>query len=184
MRRLLLTLVLAVAGLTAFAPPAHAGTLVPTVPPTISGTAEYAATLTADPGQWAPAATTYTYQWLRDGQPIAQAHRSDVPARPRRPRSHARGDGGRADGVGDTGVATSAPTAPVQRATLKAKGGQVIKGVARFTHTLDAHPGRYSETPSKVTFQWLRGKQPISRRHGQELRHPGRRRRASGCGCS
>ena len=43
------------------------------MPPTISGTPEYAATLTADPGQWSPAASAYAFQWLRDGQPIAQA---------------------------------------------------------------------------------------------------------------
>ena len=162
MRRLLLTFVLAVAGLAALAPPAHAGTLVPVVPPTILGTPEYAATLTANPGQWAPAATTYAYQWLRDGQPVPRATAATY-----EPGLDDLGHTlavtvGAADGIGDTGIATSAPTAPVQRATLKAKGGQVIKGVTRFTHTLDAHPGRYSETPSKVSFQWLRGKQPVA----------------------
>jgi hypothetical protein len=162
MRRLLLALALAVTGLAVLAAPAHAGTLTPVQPPTVSGTPEYAATLTAGPGQWAPAATTYAYQWLRDGQPIAQATRATYEA--------GLDDLGHAlavtvtadDGVGDTGAATSAPTAPVRRATLKAKGGQVIKGVARFTHTLDAHPGRYAATPSKVSYQWLRGKQPVA----------------------
>ena len=73
MRRLLLSLVLAVVAPIVLAAPAHAGTLVPTVPPTVTGTPEYAATLTANPGQWAPAAVTYAFQWLRDGQPIARA---------------------------------------------------------------------------------------------------------------
>ncbi len=78
MRRLLLTLVLAVAGSDRLAPPARAGTLVPV------GAADHLRhggvrrTLTADPGQWAPAATTYAYQWLRDGQPIGQATARDV----------------------------------------------------------------------------------------------------------
>ena len=132
------------------------------VPPTISGTPEYAATLTADPGQWAPAATAYAFQWLRDGQPIAQATASTY-----QPGLDDLGHTlavtvGAADGIGNTGIATSAPTAAVQRATLKAKGGQAIKGVARFTRTLDAHPGRYTATPSKVSYQWLRGKQPVA----------------------
>ena len=166
MRRLLLALVLAVvlalAGTLLVAAPARAGTLTPVVPPTISGTPEYAATLTADPGQWTPPATAYAYQWLRDGQPIAQAtgatyepglddlgHALSVTV-------------GAANGTGDSGIATSAPTAPVQRATLRAKGGQAVKGLARFPHTLDAHPGRYSAKPSKVRYQWLRDTQPVA----------------------
>jgi hypothetical protein len=162
MRRLLLALALALTGSAVLAAPAHAGTLVPVLPPTVAGTPEYAATLTAGTGQWAPAATTYAFQWLRDGQPIAQAIAATY--------QPGLDDLGHAlavtvsadDGIGDTGSATSAPTAPVQRATLTAKGGQAIKGVARFTHTLDAHPGRYVATPSKVTYQWLRGKQPVA----------------------
>jgi len=161
MRRFLLALVLALAGVAALAAPARAGTLATVVPPTITGPAEFGATLTADPGQWTPAATTYAFQWLRDGQPIAKAvGQTYVPVED---------DLGHAlaavvtatDGAGNSGTATSAPTGPVQRATLKAKGGQVVKGVPRFTHTLDARPGRYSATPSKVTYQWLHGRQPI-----------------------
>ena len=162
MRRLLLALVLALAGTTLLATPARADTLTPVVAPSISGTPEYAATLTANPGQWPPAATAYAYQWLRDGQPVPQA--TAAAYRP------GLDDLGHAltvtvtasDGLGGTGAATSAPTMPVQRAVLKAKGGQVVKGVARFTHTLDAHPGRYVATPSKVTYQWLRGRQPVA----------------------
>ncbi|HET6940077.1 MAG TPA: DUF3152 domain-containing protein, partial [Nocardioides sp.] len=161
MRRLLLALVLAVLGTVLAAAPSYAGTLTPVVAPSISGTPEYDASLTASPGQWAPAASAYTYQWLRDGQPIAKATAATY-----RPGLD---DLGRAlsvtvtvdDGVGDTGAATSAPTAPVQKATLEAKGGQTIKGVARFTHTLEAHPGRYSAQPSKVSYQWLRGDRPV-----------------------
>ena len=150
MRRLLLALVLALAR-----DPARrcAPAAVPVSQPTCAADhhrhAEYAATLTADPGQWTPAATTYAYQWLRDGQPIARRPGRPTPG-PRRPRAHAGGGGHRERRLGDSGSATSAPTGPVQRATLKAKGGQKIDGVARFTHTLDAHPGRYTASPPKV----------------------------------
>jgi len=162
MRRLPIALVLALVGTFLMATPSYAGTLTAVVAPTISGTPEYAATLTASPGQWTPAATAYTYQWLRDGQPIAKATAADY-----RPGLD---DLGHAlsltvtadDGIGDSGTATSAPTTPVQKATLKAKGGQVIKGVARFTRTLSVHPGRYSAEPSKVAYQWLLGRQPVS----------------------
>ncbi len=161
MRRLLLALVLALTATVLVAAPSYAGTLTPVVAPSISGTPEYAATLTASPGQWTPAATTYSYQWLRGGQPIAKATAAtyqpgldDVG----QPLSVTVSAG---DGVGDTGAATSAPTSPVQKATLKAKGGQVVRGVARYTHSLDVHPGRYSAEPSRVSYQWLRGKQPV-----------------------
>ena len=70
-----LVALLAAAGPVLLAPPASAAPLS-TVPPSITGTAEYAATLTAQPGAWTPAPTAYSYRWLRDGQPIAKAPRS------------------------------------------------------------------------------------------------------------
>jgi len=160
MRRLLLALVLAVTGIAALAPPAQA-VLAPVVPPTITGIAEYDAVLTAQPGQWAPAATGYAYQWLRDAQPIAQATQQTY-----RTTEEDLGHGlsvqvTATDGTGDSGTAVSAPVGPVQKGTLKAKGGQKIAGVTRFTHTLNAHPGRYSAKPAKVTYQWRRSGQDI-----------------------
>src|SRR4051812_3286869 len=167
MRRLLLALVLALTGVIAFATPAQA-VLAPVVPPTITGTAEYDAVLTAQPGQWAPAATGYAYQWLRDGQPIARAGLQTYRI--------TEDDLGHAlsvqvtatDGTGDSGTAVSAPVGPVQQATLKAKGGQRIAGVTRFTHTLDAHPGRYSSKPAKITYQWRRSGQDIDGATGKQ----------------
>ena len=160
MRRLLLALALAVVATLVAAPPASA-TLAPVVAPTITGAAEYDAVLTAQPGQWTPAASAYAYQWLRDGQPVAQATQQTYRT--------TEDDLGRSlsvqvtasDGLGDSGSAVSAPVGPVERATLRAKGGQRIAGVARYTHILDAHPGRYTATPSKVRYQWLRGKHPV-----------------------
>ncbi len=46
---------------------------VATKPPTISGTAVVGRALTASPGTWSPAGVSIAYQWLRDGQPIANA---------------------------------------------------------------------------------------------------------------
>jgi len=167
MRRLLLAVVVALAGTTLLAAPAQAA-LVVVVPPTVSGTPEYAATLTANPGQWTPAASTYAYQWLRDGQPIARATAQTY--------EPGLDDLGHAlavtvtasDGTGDTGTATSAATAPVQKATLAAKRGQKIAGEARWTHTLVARPGKYTAKPSKVTYQWLHGKTPIGGATGRK----------------
>ncbi|MGW7523303.1 Ig-like domain repeat protein [Streptomyces sp. NPDC054783] len=47
-----------------------------TVHPSISGTARVGKRLTARPGSWTPAATTYTYVWKRDGHAIRGATHS------------------------------------------------------------------------------------------------------------
>ena len=41
--------------------------------PTITGKARVGKTLTANPGTWVPGRVTFTYQWLRNGAPIAGA---------------------------------------------------------------------------------------------------------------
>src|SRR5689334_2823920 len=71
-RRFVLVLsVLALGAVAAFAAFAGrgsaAGTAVPsnTTPPTISGSAQVGATLTADKGIWDGTPTSYAYQWLR-----------------------------------------------------------------------------------------------------------------------
>lgn len=52
--------------------PVRPGTLTASEP-TINGTAEVGNTLTAIPGRWGPGSVTLTYQWLRDGVPVAGA---------------------------------------------------------------------------------------------------------------
>jgi hypothetical protein len=105
---------------------------------------------------------TYAYQWLRDGQPVptavAATYRPGLDDLGHTLAVQVTAD----DGAGNTGVATSAATAPVQRALLEAKGGQTIAGVPRFTRTLTAQPGRYSAEPAKVTYQWRRSGQDIA----------------------
>jgi hypothetical protein len=156
MRRLLLALVLALTATLVAAAPSYAGTLTPVVPPSISGTAEYAATLTASPGQWAPAATSYAFQWLRDGQPIGQAtaatYRPGLDDLGHTLAVTVTAD----DGVGDTGSATSTPTAAVADATMTAKRQRVL-GEARYTHSLKARPGRFSAPDPTLTYRWPGG---------------------------
>ncbi|HWJ11772.1 MAG TPA: ExeM/NucH family extracellular endonuclease [Nocardioides sp.] len=41
--------------------------------PTVAGTARVGRTLTAGPGTWTPAPTGFTYQWLANGSPLANA---------------------------------------------------------------------------------------------------------------
>ena len=157
----LLALLLAVAGLAILAPPAQAADLANTVPPSISGHAKFDAELVADPGEWTPPATSYSYRWLRDGEPIKGArdatyhpglddlgHRISVRV-------------AAADDAGQTGTATSAETEPIERAQLRAKGGQEVAGIARYTHTLTARPGRWNAEPTRLRFQWRRNRVDI-----------------------
>jgi hypothetical protein len=174
MRRFLLVLVLAATGAAVWSLPAHAAPLSPapplnTVPPSVTGTPEYAATLTAQPGEWTPTPVSYAYRWLRDGDPIARAtdatyvpdlddlgHRLAVQVTA-------------SDGV-ETTTATSAETAPVARALIRPKGGQKVVGEARFTRTLDARAGSWSVKPTRVAYQWLRFGEPIA--GATKRRHP------------
>ncbi|MDG4806765.1 hypothetical protein O7634_08365 [Micromonospora sp. WMMD1120] len=43
-------------------------------PPTISGTVEVGATVTADPGEWSPSADSHSYQWSANGVEIWRAN--------------------------------------------------------------------------------------------------------------
>jgi hypothetical protein len=42
-----------------------------------------------------------------------------------------------------------------------------VVGVARYTHTLTAHPGRYTVDDVKVRYQWLSAGQPVAGATGQ-----------------
>jgi hypothetical protein len=151
---------LAAAGLTILAPAASAAP-VNTAPPTITGEAEYAATLTAQPGTWTPTPTSYAYRWLRNGEPIPKAdyptYVPDLDDLGRRLSVEVTASDG-----STTAVAVSAPTEKVARATLKAKGGQKIVGEPRFTKTLLARSGSWSSKPTRITYQWLRFGLPIT----------------------
>ena len=144
------------AGLALVPSTAQAAVPVNTVPPSISGPAVHDETLTADPGEWSPPPTSYAYQWLRDGRVIEGAsgqtyklglddldHRLSVLVTAY-------------DSTGESASATSAETEPVDRADVRAKGGQRIEGTARYTHTLDARAGRWSVKPERVSYQWRR----------------------------
>ncbi|WP_248582654.1 DUF3152 domain-containing protein [Nocardioides sp. InS609-2] len=56
-----------------------------------------------------------------------------------------------------------AVAAPVQEQAVPLVNTEppVARGVARFTHTLRAHPGRWTPQRTTTTYQWLRDGQPI-----------------------
>ena len=134
---------------------------VSTSPPVVKGEAVYDGKLVAGRGTWSTSGLTYSYQWLREGRPIAGAT-----ARSYRP---GLGDLDRrlavrvtaTDGSGGRGVAESAATDRVQRAHLRSTERPAVRGVARYTHIVTAGPGRWSTTPTRVRYQWLRAGKPV-----------------------
>ena len=155
----LLAILLAVA--LASAASAAPAAVVSTAPPTISGQAVFDKVLRADPGTWEPAEVTYDYAWLRDGDPVRGAttasyrlgtedldHRMSVRVTA-------------TDETGSSSTATSESTSRVVRAALRNKRPPAVRGVARFTRTVRATPGRWSTEPTRIRFQWLRNSRPI-----------------------
>lgn len=98
---------------TVGAPPVP-GALVPGTP-TITGTAKVGQTVTAVPGTWTPASTTFTYQWLRGATDIAGATAATytATAADRGAQLSVRVTGSAPDWTPPTATATSAPTTPV-----------------------------------------------------------------------
>ena len=140
-----------------------------TSPPTVSGRARYAATLSAQPGEWTSAPTSYSYRWLRKGAPIKGAdeatYQPDLDDLGRRLSVEVT-----ATNASGSATATSAKTARIQRAPLRAKGGQKITGVTRYTRTLVARSGKWKEQPTRLRYQWLRFGKPIAGATGKRYR--------------
>lgn len=126
--------------------------------PTLAGTPRTGRRLSAAPGAWT-AGTTFGYQWLRDGRPLAGATAATY-----RPVA---GDVGRSLSVTVTGTlaghATAATTsAPVRVLTGTLRAGRpTLRGAARVGRTLTARPGTWT-SGTRLAFQWLRDGKPVA----------------------
>jgi len=133
--------------------------LAPT--PTVAGTARYGSKVSVVGGSWCPATATRSYQWLRDGVPIAKATGSTyILTLP---------DVGRKISVRVTGshpglstvVKTSAQVV-VANATLGAKT-PAITGTAKKGKTLKVKMSAWTPAPVKISYQWLRNGKAIKK---------------------
>lgn len=126
-----------------------------TATPTITGTPTVGATLTAQPGTWAPAPVTLTYQWKRAGVAIPGATSATY--------TIGSDDLGKTLTVTVTGsksgyataTATSAATATVGSGRL-VPAKPVISATAKVGVTLTATPGAWAPAPVTLTYQWNR----------------------------
>jgi len=130
--------------------------------PTITGTAKAGTALTAVPGDWTPGPITFSYQWLRDGKPIAGATAATYQLQI--------ADVGTVIKVTVTGsrlgynpaVRTSAGTAKVAVANLTTTTKPTITGTAKVGGTLTASAGTWAPAPVALSYQWYRGTTAIT----------------------
>ena len=132
------------------------GTIV-TEKPTIAGQAQVGRTLTAKPGAWSPMPSSWTYQWLRDGQEIPNetnvtyvATQSDSGAN-----ITVAVSGGR-DGYETTAAVVSDPLEVSPQGTILAPDAIDVDGDYVIGATLTAQAADWTPTPGAVSYQWLR----------------------------
>jgi hypothetical protein len=123
--------------------------------PVIEGTPRAGSTLAVRVGTWTPTPTTWTYQWLRNGQRIAGATKSTfvVPSSSVGSRLAVTVTGGRA-GYESSAVssAESKPVAALKKLTSTPK--PKISGTARVGKVLTASAGKWSPAPVTLSYQW------------------------------
>jgi hypothetical protein len=131
--------------------------------PTVAGTVQVGKKLTADAGTWSPAPTTATFQWLRNGAPIAKATSSSYTAvaPDKGKRISVRVTVARA-GVMTTNR-TSAATTVVKAGKFSATKKPTVKGKAKVGKKLSATPGTWTPRATTYTYQWLRSGKVIKK---------------------
>ena len=136
------------------------GVFTTTPKPAIAGTPIAGKKLTAIVGIWAPKATSYTYQWYRDGKAISGQKAKTYTVKST--------DLGHKITVAVTGSRTGYASAKVTSASVTivkkfaSTGRASISGTAKVGSTLTGHRGIWSPTPSSYGFQWLRNGVAIS----------------------
>ena len=133
-------------------------------PPTVSGTALIGQTITCQTGTWTND-PTFSFQWLRDGQPIGGATSqnyevtSDDATRALSCTVTGRNSGGEDS-------ATSASVTPPAQAPANTAVPS-ISGSPAVGQTLTCNPGTWTGAPSPtLSFQWLRDGQAITGESG------------------
>ncbi|WP_341925094.1 carboxypeptidase regulatory-like domain-containing protein [Nocardioides psychrotolerans] len=133
--------------------------------PIVSGTAAVGSPLTASTGTWTPTPTSFGYQWLADGTPIAGATgTSYTPVAGNVGRRISVTVTARKDGLAD-GTATSLQTAAVTdepaAEPVEVTSGPRIAGTPRPGNILVANAGSFTPSTARATFQWLRSGVPV-----------------------
>ncbi|RIJ52186.1 carboxypeptidase regulatory-like domain-containing protein [Clavibacter lycopersici] len=138
-------------------------TTVPT--PTLSGTAQVGATLTAAPGTWAPVPTTFTYRWFAANVAISGATASTyVPVAAdigKRITVTVTGARSGYTSAAKTSAASAAVVAAPAAKAFTVASSPTISGSASVGGVLTAATGSWSPAPA-FTYQWTVGTTAIT----------------------
>ncbi|MFC0682807.1 hypothetical protein ACFFGH_33665 [Lysobacter korlensis] len=129
--------------------------------PAITGEAVVGGSLTADPGAWSPEPTALGYQWLRDGEPIAEATADDY--------TLTAADLGAQVAVEvtaslegyDTTTLSSSTVGPVTAGAFTSAPIPLVVGTLLTDRTLTVNAGTWAPAAA-LSYQWLRNGNPIS----------------------
>ncbi len=159
--RLILTAIIAFALIGTVVAPAESasasGSFSTAPTPTITGTLSLGSTLTAHPGTWSPAATSYGYQWFANGSKIALAtHGTFAITASQVGKTISVAVAGHRSGY--TSVArTSMSTAVVPSAHFPLTPAPRIQGTLASGSALHAHVGDWGTTGVTFSYQWKSG---------------------------
>ena len=128
-----------------------------TVPSPLTSSSVVGRAITVTPGVTAPKATSYAYQWLRNGDAVPGATKATFTPRPTDLGATITVDVTyRAAGIVPV-VASSTPGAPVAPGTLTANVKPKISGTARVGSKLSASLGTWSAGVESRSVQWFVG---------------------------
>lgn len=124
--------------------------------PTITGSAQVGATLTADPGTWSPEPEQLDYRWLAGEKEIENAHASSYVLTAAEQGAQIRVEvTGTSEGFTGKTV-TSAATNTVLAANFVAPADVTVSGTFAVGETVSVDAGTWTPTPGEIAYQWLR----------------------------
>ncbi|MCW2845742.1 MAG: hypothetical protein JWN22_3658 [Nocardioides sp.] len=131
-------------------------------PPAVSGTPEVGETLTAAPGAWSPTPTTYSYQWLADGQPVSGATAATFVLGPGKVGKQISVEVAARQSGYAAAEATSSATAAVAPGEMAPAEKPAITGEALVGKVLTASKGSWAPDAKSRTVQWLSDGKPVA----------------------
>lgn len=136
--------------------------------PRISGTATVRSRLTASVGTWAPTSAKVSWQWLRNGKPIAGAASGTyrLAAADKDQRVSVRATVRYFDAT-KSGTSAAVTVAGL-RFTSQAK--PKVSGTLKVGHRLSVKVGTVQPTPTGLSYRWLRNGKPIAKATGSRYR--------------